>query len=67
MLKILIFILGVILCSFSLSTMILYLNLLNFGYSFGEYFLYIIKQTETYLMIVGGLLIYFSFIRKNKY
>ena len=40
---------GFMICGF--STLILYINLFNFGYNFKEYVSYIIKSIEFYYLI----------------
>lgn len=44
----------------------LYLNLLTFGYSLTDYFLYLLGRFETYIFIVGFLLVLQQLIRKEK-
>ncbi len=63
--KIMMFFLGVFMCSLSLLFMILYLNLLSLGYKFGELVNFISKEWECYLIIPGLILIIFS-LKKGK-
>lgn len=63
--KLLLFILGIILISISLVFTILYLNLLNMGYSFFDYVNFIIRRFECYVFIIGIILIIIS-MRKEK-
>ena len=63
MLRIMIFILGILACSIGLSFTILYLNLLTMGYSFFQYVHFIISTVECNCLLLGILLIYLSFKR----
>lgn len=63
--KIIFYILGVIISSYSLMFIIMYLNLLNMGYSIFDYLIYIITHFECLLIFVGILLIILS-IKKGK-
>ena len=65
LIKALLFILGFILSSLSLSFIILYLNILNLGYSFLEFINFIIRKWELYLLFIGIILMVISF-RKGK-
>ncbi|RKL67741.1 hypothetical protein CR203_10370 [Salipaludibacillus neizhouensis] len=51
-------------------TLVAYLNLLTIGYSVIEYLLFVAKRVETYLFIIGILMIWLSGIlikrRKKK-
>jgi len=64
--KIVSFILGVFLCSNSLTFMIIYLNLLKMGYSFSDYLKYISSSLECLTFIIGVPLIIYSLKKKYK-
>jgi len=57
--KIFIFLLGIILISYSLMLIIIYLNLLKMGFTFLEYIKFIFTKCFVTL-IIGCVLIYFS-------
>lgn len=61
--KILLLVMGIILCSIGLSFLIIYLNLLGVGFSFGQYILYYIKNGD-FLYLIGGLLCLFLALKK---
>ncbi len=63
--RIMVFILGIILCSLGLSFIIIYLNLLNMGYNFREYVHFIISKWECLVIFLGMLLIFLSVYRKG--
>ena len=65
MLRILLYILGILIVSISISFIIIYLNLLNMGYSFLDYVNFIIRRIEVVIIIVGVLLLFIS-LRKEK-
>lgn len=53
-------------CSaYSITFIIIYLNLLNMGYSFNEYLSFICTKYECISLIIGIILIVCSFIRKK--
>lgn len=52
MLKLIMFFVGIYLCSLSLAFIIIYLNLFNQGYNFLEYVNFIIRRP----VVLGGLL-----------
>lgn len=60
------FFLGILLCSISLSFIIIYLNLLNMGYNFKEYVHFIISKWECQTILIGGILIFLSLYRKGR-
>lgn len=64
--RICMFIFGIILCASALCFMILYLNLLNMGYTFGNYVNFIIKRIECWNLIIGVLLIIISLIKRKE-
>lgn len=65
LLKIFIFIVGILLTSLSLASSILYLNLLNMGYSFMEYVNFISVRFECLAFILGIILIIISMKKKK--
>lgn len=65
--KILLCLVGIFLTSYSLMFIIVYLNLLNMGYSFIEYIKYIFTHIECLLIFLGILLIYISLRKDKKY
>ena len=65
--RIVFFIFGVLLSSYSLMLWIIYLNLLKMGYSFLDYLRFIFTNLECLLIFLGILLIYISLRRNNKY
>lgn len=64
--KIICFILGVFITSYSLMFIIIYLNLLKMGLTFIEYLKYIITRYECLLIILGIILICLSFRKEKK-
>ncbi len=64
--KIILFFLGIFLCSLGLLFSILYLNLLTLGYSFLEYVEFINMKFECLIFYIGLLMIYFSLERNIK-
>jgi len=65
LIKIITFIIGFVLSSLSLTFLLLYLNILNLGYSFIEFVNFIIRKWELYLFFVGIILMVLS-LRKDK-
>ena len=63
--KITLFILGILITSYSLMFIIIYLNLIKMGYSFFDYIKYVFTKIECLSLIIGIILICLSF-RKNK-
>ncbi len=63
--KIVYFVLGIIMTSYALMFIIIYLNLLKMGYSFLEYLKYIFTRFECLILFLVILLICLSF-RKDK-
>lgn len=61
--KIIILLIGIILCSIGLAFLIIYINLLGVGFSFGQYILYYIKSFD-FLYLIGGLLCLFLVLKK---
>lgn len=66
MIRLFFFLLGIFLTSLGLFFLILYLNLLNMGYSFFEFVKFITVRFECYFILIGSLLIFFSLERKLK-
>lgn len=64
--KIFLLFLGIILISYSLFFMIVYLNLLNIGYSLIDYLFFIVRRVECLIFIVGVFFI-FIVMRKEKH
>ncbi len=65
LLKIVLFITGVLLTALSLVFIILYLNVLNLEYSFLDFVNFIISRGECWLIFIGILLIILS-LKKGK-
>lgn len=65
LLRIFSFLCGFGLMVVGLSTLILYINLFSFGYTFKEYIGYILKLPETYYLLVGFILINISIIKSG--
>lgn len=67
LLRVMIFLIGIVLCSIGVTFTIIYLNLLNMGYSFWNYVNFIIRRIECLLFFVGIIMIYMSrYKRKGK-
>lgn len=67
MMKVILFILGVFLCSFGLLFDLLYLNLLTMGYSFLEYVKFIISRAECNALFLGIIILFFLLGGKKTY
>lgn len=65
LLKIVMFILGIIITSISLMFIIMYLNLCIMGYTFFEYLNFISKEPACFMIILGILLIALSMYRRK--
>ena len=63
--RLVLFTIGVYLCTISLTFMIIYLNLLYQGYNILEYVNFIIRRSEVFIIIFGILFLYLS-LRKGK-
>ena len=63
--RVLTFIIGFILSSLSLTFIILYLNIVNLGYSFLSFISFIIGRWEFYLLFIGIILMVLA-LRKGK-
>ena len=59
------FIIGMLITSYSLMFIIIYLNLIKMGLTFKEYFKYISTRIECISILFGIILIYISFIKKR--
>jgi hypothetical protein len=66
--RIIIFLLGIIFTVTGMVSLILYLNLLSFGYSFLEYVNFIIRKFECISLFIGLIIIWISisYRRKNE-
>ena len=65
LIKIITFIIGFILSSISLTFIILYLNIINLGYTFLDFLNFIIRKWELYLFFIGIILMIIG-LRKDK-
>ena len=65
MINIVAIILGIILCSFGLFLLLIYLNLLTMGYSFFKFGKFIISNPYLYTLPLGMILIYLGLERKK--
>jgi len=63
MIKVFLFLFGILLCSISLTFCILYLNLLIIGYSFFDYVKFISRSFVSICFIIGSISIYISIKR----
>mgnify|MGYP003289639282 CR=1 FL=1 len=63
--RIVLFTIGILLSSYSLMFIIIYLNLLKMDYSFIEYLMYVIKRFECMLLFIGIFLILISTYKKR--
>jgi len=63
--RIIIFLLGIILTITGMISLILYLNLLTFGYSFLEYVNFIIRKFECISLFIGLIIIWISITRRK--
>lgn len=64
--RIILFSFGIILSSSALAFIILYLNLINMGYTFINYVNFIIRRFECWNLIIGILLIIISMIKRKE-
>lgn len=64
--KFFLFIIGFCLIVFGLTCNILYINLLEFGYNFKEYIIYMISNMYIYCIILGLIIINIVFLKKEK-
>ena len=67
-LRIITFLLGILFTVVGMVSLILYLNLLTFGYSFLEYVNFIIRKFECISLFIGLIIIWISisYRRKNE-
>jgi len=66
LLRFFIFFLGIVLCSLGATFTIIYLNLLNMGYSFLSFVNFIIRRIECLLFFLGVLLIFLSIYKRKE-
>lgn len=59
-LRILIYLIGLILSSTGLVFIVIYLNLMNIGYTFYDYVNFIIRRLECINLILGIIIMYLS-------
>ena len=64
--KAILFVIGIVLISISISFLIIYLNLLNMGYTFSEYVNFIIRRLEIIAFIPGVCLIVISMLKRKE-
>ncbi len=64
--RIILYILSFILMLNGITTILLYINLLNFGYTLKEYLLYILKLKEFYFFIIGFVLLNINIYKGRK-
>ena len=64
-LKIMFFIIGFSMMTIGMAYIIVYSNLLTFGYSIKEYLLYIITRYECWYFIIGLIIITILIFRKG--
>ena len=64
--KVIVFLTGIFLISISLSFIIIYINLLNMGYSFFEYVNFIIRRIEIIALIPGMFLVFLSMLKRKE-
>lgn len=64
--RIILFIIGFMLMVIGMSYIIVYSNLLTFGYTFKEYLEYLISRYECWYFIIGLLIIIVIIFRKEK-
>ena len=63
--RIIIFLLGILFTVIGFISLILYLNLLSFGYSFLEYVNFIIRKFECISLFIGLIIIWISIPRRK--
>lgn len=64
--RILLFLLGFILMVIGFSYLIIYLNLITFGYTILEYLQYIFTHLESLLLFIGIIIISYIILTKEK-
>lgn len=60
------FLLGFILMVIGFMYMMIYMNLLSFGYNLFEYLIYVMTHYECLIAILGFIIVLFSLFRKGK-
>lgn len=63
--RIIFFITGIIFISLSISFIIIYINLLNMGYTFLEYVNFIIRRMEVIVFVPGVFLVIVSMLKRK--
>ena len=63
--RILIFVIGFLLMIVGFSYIILYTNLISFGYTVAEYLSYLVTRYECYFTIIGLILVLISIFGKG--
>ena len=66
MIRIFFFLFGLVLMIYSFSYLIICLNVINIGYNFFDYVNFIGSKLSTYLWIIGFVIIFLTFIIKEK-
>lgn len=66
LIRIITFLTGFILSSISLTFIILYLNIINLGYTFLDFLNFIIRKWELYLLFIGIILMIIAFRKDRK-
>ena len=64
--KIFLFLVGYLLMVIGFIYIILYINLLSFGYSLGEYIGYVFTRFECLVLIIGFIFIILAFRKEKK-
>ena len=64
--KAILFVIGIVLISISISFLIIYINLLNMGYTFSEYVNFIIRRLEIIAFIPGICLVIISMLKRKE-
>ena len=67
MLRIFLFILGFIMLTYSISLLIIYLNLITIGYNLSDYVNFIIGGSSCYIGMIGLVIMLIIFIRKKEF
>ena len=63
--RIVLFIIGMFITSYSFMFYIIYLNLLKMGYSFNQYIKYVFSRVECLIILLGIILLIIS-LKKDK-
>lgn len=66
LLRLILYLSGVLFCSLGVLFIIIYLNLLNMGYNFIDYVQFIIIKPECLIIFLGMFNIYMALKRKGK-